>query len=151
MAYVIKVLRYGNEIEEAETRKMLTAPKEEYTKSLWSVRSLEKKPVKVQKSILEIKNIELANELNEMKAQKNAKDTEHRTKMARLEQWENNQNERYQIHKEEKERKLNEKIEKLKRTWQDHEDNVNKEIKLICQEEAISFIEEWHHEKNPIM
>ena len=39
MADVIKVLRYGNEIEEAETRKMLTAPKEEYTKSLWSVRS----------------------------------------------------------------------------------------------------------------
>ena len=100
-------------------------------------------------SPLEIKNIELANELNEMKAQKNAKDTEHRTKMARLEQWENNQNERYQIHKEEKERKLNEKIEKLKRTWQDHEDNVNKEIKLICQDEAISFIEEWHHEKKP--
>jgi len=60
MADVIKVLRYGNEIEEAETRKMLTAPKEEYTKSLWSVRSLEKKPVKVQKPILEIKNIHAA-------------------------------------------------------------------------------------------
>ena len=60
MADVIKVLRYGNEIEEAETRKMLTAPKEEYTKSLWSVRSLEKKPVKVQKPILEIKNINAA-------------------------------------------------------------------------------------------
>jgi len=60
MADVIKVLRYGNEIEEAETRKMLMAPKEEYTKSLWSVRSLEKKPVKVQKPILEIKNIDAA-------------------------------------------------------------------------------------------
>ena len=60
MADVIKVLRYGNEIEEAETRKMLKAPKEEYTKSLWSVRSLEKKPVKVQKPILEIKNIDAA-------------------------------------------------------------------------------------------
>ena len=60
MADVIKVLRYGNEIEEAETHKMLTAPKEEYTKSLWSVRSLEKKPVKVQKPILEIKNIDAA-------------------------------------------------------------------------------------------
>ncbi len=60
MADVIKVLRYGNEIEEAETGKMLTAPKEEYTKSLWSVRSLEKKPVKVQKPILEIKNINAA-------------------------------------------------------------------------------------------
>lgn len=60
MADVIKVLRYGNEIEEAETRKMLTSPKEEYTKSLWSVRSLEKKPIKVQKPILEIKNIDAA-------------------------------------------------------------------------------------------
>ena len=60
MADVIKVLRYGNEIEEAETRKMLTAPKEEYTKSLWSVRSLEKKPVEAQKPILEIKNIDAA-------------------------------------------------------------------------------------------
>ena len=60
MADVIKVLRFGSEVEEAETRKMLTAPKEEYTKSLWSVRSLEKKPVKVQKPILEIKNIDAA-------------------------------------------------------------------------------------------
>ncbi len=60
MADIIKVLRYGNEIEEADTRKMLTAPKEEYTKSLWSVRSLEKKPVKVQKHILEAKNIDAA-------------------------------------------------------------------------------------------
>ena len=42
MADVIKVLRYGNEVEEAETRKMLNAPKEDYTKSLWSVRALEK-------------------------------------------------------------------------------------------------------------
>ena len=60
MADVIKVLRYGNEIEEAETRKMLTAPKEEYTKSLWSVRSLEKKPLEAQKPILEVKNIDAA-------------------------------------------------------------------------------------------
>jgi peptide/nickel transport system ATP-binding protein len=60
MADVIKVLRYGNEIEEAETHKILTTPREEYTKSLWSVRSLEKKPVKVQKPILEIKNIDAA-------------------------------------------------------------------------------------------
>ena len=39
---------------------MLTAPKEEYTKSLWSVRSLEKKPVEAQKPILEVKNIDAA-------------------------------------------------------------------------------------------
>ena len=59
MADVIKVLRYGNEIEEAETRKMLTAPEQDYTKSLWSVRSL-KKPAKVQEPILEIQNIDAA-------------------------------------------------------------------------------------------
>ena len=36
MADFIKVLRHGNEVEEAETREMLSAPKEDYTKSLWS-------------------------------------------------------------------------------------------------------------------
>ena len=38
MADVIKVLRYGYEVEEAPTRQMLNAPQQEYTKSLWSVR-----------------------------------------------------------------------------------------------------------------
>jgi len=42
MADVIKVLRYGEEVEEAETRAMLNSPREAYTRSLWSVRSLEK-------------------------------------------------------------------------------------------------------------
>ncbi len=42
MADVIKVLRYGEEVEQAQTRTMLTEPKEAYTRSLWSVRSLEK-------------------------------------------------------------------------------------------------------------
>ena len=41
MADFIKVLRYGDEVEEAPTREMLKNPKEAYTKSLWSVRSLE--------------------------------------------------------------------------------------------------------------
>ncbi|MGB5068944.1 MAG: ATP-binding cassette domain-containing protein, partial [Albidovulum sp.] len=39
MADRIKVLRYGEEVEEAETRTMLSAPKEDYTRSLWSVRA----------------------------------------------------------------------------------------------------------------
>jgi len=39
MADRIKVLLKGDEIEEAETRKMLSDPQEEYTKSLWAVRS----------------------------------------------------------------------------------------------------------------
>jgi peptide/nickel transport system ATP-binding protein len=42
MADTIKVLRFGEEVEEAETRKMLSEPKEDYTKSLWSVRMLGK-------------------------------------------------------------------------------------------------------------
>ncbi len=42
MADRIKVLLKGDEVEEADTRTMLTAPKEEYTKSLWAVRSFER-------------------------------------------------------------------------------------------------------------
>ena len=41
MADFIKVLRYGKEVEEAPTRQMLSNPKEAYTKSLWSVRSVQ--------------------------------------------------------------------------------------------------------------
>jgi peptide/nickel transport system ATP-binding protein len=39
MADRIKVLLRGEEVEEADTRSMLAAPKEEYTRSLWAVRS----------------------------------------------------------------------------------------------------------------
>lgn len=39
MADRIMVLRYGNLVEEAGTRKMLATPEEAYTKSLWAVRS----------------------------------------------------------------------------------------------------------------
>ncbi len=46
MADVIKVLLKGDEVEEAETKEMLDNPKEDYTKSLWAVRSFkrEQKP-----------------------------------------------------------------------------------------------------------
>lgn len=44
MANRIKVLRHGNEVEEAETRSMLSYPKENYTQSLWAVRELSKAP-----------------------------------------------------------------------------------------------------------
>jgi peptide/nickel transport system ATP-binding protein len=60
MADVIKVLRYGNEVEEAPTRQMLTAPQQEYTKSLWSVRSLEKYQQEAEASILSLKSIDAA-------------------------------------------------------------------------------------------
>ena len=39
MADRIKVLLRGEEVEEADTRSMLAAPTQEYTKSLWAVRS----------------------------------------------------------------------------------------------------------------
>lgn len=60
MADVIKVLRYGNEVEEAPTRQMLNAPQQEYTKSLWSVRSLEKTQQEVEPSILSLQSIDAA-------------------------------------------------------------------------------------------
>ncbi|MBY6112835.1 ABC transporter ATP-binding protein [Mameliella alba] len=43
MADKIKVLLKGEEVEEAPTREMLAAPKKDYTKSLWAVRSFERK------------------------------------------------------------------------------------------------------------
>ena len=44
MADTIKVLRHGAEVEEADTRTMLAAPQEAYTKSLWAVRAFRAKP-----------------------------------------------------------------------------------------------------------
>jgi peptide/nickel transport system ATP-binding protein len=41
MADTIKVLLKGEEVEHAPTKEMLSNPKEEYTKSLWSVRSFQ--------------------------------------------------------------------------------------------------------------
>lgn len=42
MADRIKVLLKGDEVEEAETREMLSSPKEDYTKSLWAVREFQR-------------------------------------------------------------------------------------------------------------
>ncbi len=42
MAHRIMVLRYGNLVEEAPTRIMLKQPTQDYTKSLWAVRKLQK-------------------------------------------------------------------------------------------------------------
>ena len=56
----IKVLRYGEEMEEAETKKMLKKPTHSYTKSLWSVRSIEKKATSSNDKILEIRNVDAA-------------------------------------------------------------------------------------------
>lgn len=57
MADAIKVLRYGKTVEDADTRTMLSAPKEDYTKSLWAVRSIEREEVPAEDSHLSLKNI----------------------------------------------------------------------------------------------
>ncbi|MDH3630415.1 MAG: ABC transporter ATP-binding protein [Gammaproteobacteria bacterium] len=58
MADVIKVLRYGETIEDADTRSMLSDPKKEYTKSLWSVRSIEKPEDKSEDVILKVDHVD---------------------------------------------------------------------------------------------
>ena len=60
MADVIKVLRFGETMEEADTRKMLSHPEHPYTKSLWAVRSIEKQPEPHTENVLEIKNVTAA-------------------------------------------------------------------------------------------
>ena len=58
MADFIKVLRYGVTIEDAETRKMLSSPEKEYTRSLWSVRSIDKKEERSDDIILKVDHID---------------------------------------------------------------------------------------------
>jgi peptide/nickel transport system ATP-binding protein len=60
MADRIKVLRYGKSVEEAPTREMLASPREDYTKSLWSVRKLGKQEQPGGEPILQIKNVTAA-------------------------------------------------------------------------------------------
>ncbi|MDE0097153.1 MAG: ABC transporter ATP-binding protein [Gammaproteobacteria bacterium] len=45
MADRIKVLRFGETVEDADTRTMLSDPQKDYTKSLWAVRSFRKEEV----------------------------------------------------------------------------------------------------------
>lgn len=58
MADVIKVLRYGETIEDAETRKMLSNPEKEYTQSLWAVRSIEKEEEVSDDIILRVDHVD---------------------------------------------------------------------------------------------
>lgn len=60
MAHRIMVLRYGKLVEEAPTRSMLKAPKEDYTKSLWAVRKLVKPEDRGGERILRIHNVDAA-------------------------------------------------------------------------------------------
>jgi len=60
MADRIKVLRYGESVEESATRQMLDDPQQDYTKSLWAVRSFrktEKSPLPEAVPLLRVENI----------------------------------------------------------------------------------------------
>ena len=64
MADRIMVLRYGDLVEEADTRTMLAAPRQDYTKSLWAVRSFQKAepfvPSAGMTPIIEVKGVSAA-------------------------------------------------------------------------------------------
>ncbi len=60
MANRIKVLLKGKEIEEADTRTMLAQPREEYTKSLWAVRTYarpEQKAPADERPVISVRNV----------------------------------------------------------------------------------------------
>jgi len=50
----VMVLRYGELVEEAPTRTMLSSPQKAYTKSLWAVRSLRKEEEAGQEILLDV-------------------------------------------------------------------------------------------------
>ncbi|HKF70449.1 MAG TPA: ABC transporter ATP-binding protein [Stellaceae bacterium] len=60
MADRVMVLRYGELVEEAPTRQMLTNPQQAYTKSLWAVRSLRKEEEPGHDQILRVDTVDAA-------------------------------------------------------------------------------------------
>ncbi len=60
MADRIMVLRYGELVEEAPTRQMLTNPQAPYTKSLWAVRSLRKEEERSDDVVLRVDKVDAA-------------------------------------------------------------------------------------------
>ncbi|MEQ8307821.1 MAG: ABC transporter ATP-binding protein [Hoeflea sp.] len=64
MADTIKVLLKGEEVEEASTEKMLDDPQEDYTKSLWAVRSFKRaqksRPTDGTLPVVSVKNVDAA-------------------------------------------------------------------------------------------
>jgi len=57
MAHRVMVMRHGRLIEEAPTSQIVSEPKEPYTRSLWSVRSLEKTEEPVAPLQLSVRNV----------------------------------------------------------------------------------------------
>lgn len=64
MADTIKVLLKGEQVEEAATKEMLDSPKEDYTKSLWAVRSFQRpqksRPTDGSKPVISVQNVDAA-------------------------------------------------------------------------------------------
>src|SRR5215472_16030557 len=60
MADRVMVLRYGELVEEAPTRQMLSAPQKPYTKSLWAVRSLRKEEEEGDDLLLRVDHVDAA-------------------------------------------------------------------------------------------
>src|SRR5215813_7543398 len=57
MADRVMVLRYGELVEEAPSRTMLSSPQQAYTKSLWAVRSLRKEEEPGEETLLRVDNV----------------------------------------------------------------------------------------------
>ena len=62
MADRIKILLKGDEVEEADTATMLEAPKQDYTKSLWAVRSFQREaqPAPQGQPVVSVRNVTAA-------------------------------------------------------------------------------------------
>ena len=60
MADRVMVLRYGELVEEATTREMLSNPQQAYTKSLWAVRSLRKEEEAGKETLLRVDAVDAA-------------------------------------------------------------------------------------------
>jgi len=60
MADRVMVLRYGELVEEAPTRRMLSDPQMPYTKSLWAVRSLNKQEEQPNGVLLQVDHVDAA-------------------------------------------------------------------------------------------
>ncbi len=60
MADRVMVLRYGELVEEAPTRQMLSNPQQAYTKSLWAVRALRKEEEPGHDQILRVETVDAA-------------------------------------------------------------------------------------------
>ena len=98
---------------------------------------------------LKLDNQKITAELNDLKQRQHSQNMKVEQQILKYEEFEKHAREREQKKEEIAQEKIAERQDSLKRTWQDHEENVNQSIRLICQEESITFIEEWPHDKKP--